>query len=101
MDNFKPVIRFAVCSDLHINEKGDEKISRLKSFIDYSYSIADKDSTYKDLDAFLFAGDTANSGKKEQFEAFWNTVISKVKKDTKTGNSAEKVKRQVSAITEP
>ena len=73
-DGFCPVLRFCVCSDLHIKEPDDGHVQRLRQLMRTSYDIAAADPCYQTLDAFLFAGDLTDRGKPEQFCAFWETV---------------------------
>ncbi len=69
-NQFLPVLRFAVCSDSHIEGKDSPGYVRLKRAIDYSLSFASADSEYNRLDAFFIAGDITNKGTKEEFDAF-------------------------------
>ena len=80
---FLPVLRFAVCSDLHITEANDEHVQRLQRLIQTVYALAWQDKTYRDVDAFLFAGDLTNEGTPEQFRAFWEAVQAERKPQTK------------------
>ena len=69
-NDFLPVIRFAVCSDSHIDGSDSIGLRRLKKAVDISFSVAEKDNVYKKLDAFLIAGDITDKGRKEEFDAF-------------------------------
>ncbi len=79
---FCPVLRFCVCSDLHIKEADDVHVQRLRRLMHTAYDIAAADPIYQKLDAFLFAGDLTDRGKPDQFRAFWNTVQSELQPDT-------------------
>ena len=81
--DFVPVLRFAVCSDLHIKSPGDEHIDRLRAMMQTVYAKAKADPDYQKVDAFLFAGDLADRGKKEQFDSFWQTVRAEAQADAK------------------
>ena len=92
-EDFEPVMRFAVCSDVHfINDneleaKGEEageeyeeylqKVNvpaqRLSAAINAAYAYAESCDGYKGLDAFAIAGDFTNKGAPEQYEAFNKT----------------------------
>ena len=92
-EDFEPVMRFAVCSDVHfINDneleaKGEEageeyeeylqKVNvpaqRLSAAINAAYAYAESCDGYKGLDAFAVAGDFTNEGAPEQYEAFNKT----------------------------
>lgn len=80
--DFVPVLRFAVCSDLHIREANDIHVQRLRAMMQTVYAEAKKDPSYQKVDAFLFAGDLANNGKPEQFNAFWQTVRAEKQSET-------------------
>lgn len=64
-DKFEPVLSFMAVSDIHIDFKDDEPCRRTRDAVELSYEL-----TGGKLHAAVFIGDTANSGKKEQFEAF-------------------------------
>ena len=81
-DAFCPVLRFCVCSDLHIKEANDDHVQRLRQLMRTSYAVAAADPAYQKLDAFLFAGDLTDRGKPEQFRAFWDTVQSELQPET-------------------
>lgn len=72
-DSFDPVIRFCLCSDVHIHEKGDVSTKRLRDFIAYCKSYAGGEK-YGRIDAFCFVGDSVNDGRREQFEIFRDIV---------------------------
>jgi len=69
-NEFLPVLRFAVCSDSHIEGVGSSGYKRLKKAVDLSFAFAEKDKIYKKLEAFLIAGDITDKGRKEEFDAF-------------------------------
>ena len=92
-EDFEPVLRFAVCSDVHfendneLEAKGEEageeyeeylqKVDvpgqRLAAAIQMAYSYSESYDGYKGLDAFAVAGDFTNKGAPEQYEAFNKT----------------------------
>ena len=79
-DNFTPVLRFIVCSDIHLNgEENQEAAERLRNlFADmYAYS---EGSEYKNFDAFLVAGDFTGGGAEKEYEMF-NKIIAGNMKD--------------------
>ena len=59
-----------MCSDSHIDSVNCSGYRRLKKAVDLSFAFAEKNEVYKNLDAFLIAGDITDKGKKEQFDAF-------------------------------
>lgn len=68
-ENFEPVIRFAVMSDIHIKDEHTVERDRMVKGINDAYKIAESHDTYKELDALVIDGDFANSGSEEQFLA--------------------------------
>ena len=77
---FLPILRFAVCSDIHMQTIGDERAGRLRHWIQSAYSIAQHDALYPALDALLFAGDLTDHGTRDEVAAFWR-VVSEEKRD--------------------
>ena len=70
-NNFKPVLRFSVASDVHIENSKTTKDDRLRQMIEVSYELAEEsDIGYDNLDAILFAGDIADTGTTYQFNRF-------------------------------
>ena len=70
-EDFLPVLRFAVCSDVHLSDEksGIRNADRFRKLFSTAYDIAAK-SNYKGLDAVLVAGDMTESGKAEQYEIY-------------------------------
>lgn len=69
-DKFIPVMRFAVCSDSHIEGIDSAGYKRLKKAVDTGFSFAENDMHYRKLDAFFVAGDITDKGRAEEFDAF-------------------------------
>lgn len=68
--DFKPVLRFMVCSDIHIKDDPDcPERARFKKAIQCAYRIAGQSDTYNKLDALYVVGDFANSGTEIQMRA--------------------------------
>lgn len=91
-DDFTPVLRFAVASDVHIHvdDKTDdsqpERI-RLAQFINKAYELAESSNTgYTKLDAICFAGDVANQGLDEEAEVFINICKENIRPGTQLLN---------------
>ena len=91
-DDFKPVLRFAVASDVHIqvDDKTDdtqpERI-RLAQFINKAYDLAEASTTgYNKLDAVCFAGDMANQGLDEEAEIYIRICKENIRPGTKLLN---------------
>ena len=79
-DDFTPVVRFVVCSDIHLD--GDENQQAAKRFANlfndmYDYAEGCK---YKNLDAVLVAGDFTGGGAEKEYQMF-NKIVEENKKD--------------------
>ena len=69
-DDFTPVVRFAVTSDVHLNGDPEQPAAkRLGELLTDSYDYAEGE-VYKNLDALIVAGDFATSGSDEEYELF-------------------------------
>ena len=82
MSSFRPVLRFAVCSDIHMESFGDARADRLRRFMRLVYAHAAEDASYPALDAMLFCGDMTNSGTEAQVADFWRVVQQQAHPDT-------------------
>ena len=94
-DDFMPVIRFAVCSDIHISGKEstpdekhpeEERLAKLIRFM-YDYSSGQK---YSSFDALCIAGDMTDGGRDFEYDAFNKVIKENLRDETKllicTGN---------------
>lgn len=108
--NFKPVLRFSVASDVHVEDRYTSKDDRLKQMIEVSYELSqESDTGYLDLDAILFAGDIADTGTTLQFNKFKQIVDENVSEETQVlttlgnhefyTNSAKTLERYLSVFT--
>ena len=80
--DFTPVVRFAVCSDVHLNGDPDQAAAlRLGWLFDDVYAYAEGE-TYTGLDAVLVVGDFATNGKPEEYELYNEIVDSHIKDGT-------------------
>ena len=61
-EDFEPVLRFALCSDVHLDGENKKNEEKFKELFDVSYGYARKES-YKKLDALVVCGDMTGSGK--------------------------------------
>lgn len=82
----KPILRFAVTSDIHIREASDnhESYARLESFYKTVYAYSDAQSDYNKLDGIFFLGDVTNNGTEEQYSYFFNYVKENTRPETIT-----------------
>ena len=70
-ENFQPVLRFVVCSDVHLSneENGVKNAEKFRKMFSTAYKISSADQ-YKNLDAVLVAGDMTDSGKAEEYKIY-------------------------------
>lgn len=81
-EDFSPVLRFAVASDVHIADSGsDKEEARLAKLFDVSYSYAESQS-YNRLDGVFFAGDISDNGSSLSMEKFFDIVNANVRSET-------------------
>ena len=77
--DFTPVLRFAVCSDVHLNGDPEQAAAiRMGQLFDDAYAYA-QTTNYKSLDAVLVVGDFATNGKPEEYQRF-NEIVAAHKK---------------------
>ncbi len=78
--DFKPVLRFAVCSDIHLNgEENQEAAVRLGNLFKDMYEYSQNEN-YKNLDALVVAGDFTGGGAEKEYEIF-NKIIDENKRE--------------------
>ena len=80
----KPILRFAVTSDVHIREASNnfESHNRLATFMSTAYAYSDAQTNYNKLDGIFFIGDISNGGTKEQQTYFFNYVKEHTRPET-------------------
>ncbi|MEI6580253.1 MAG: metallophosphoesterase [Eubacteriales bacterium] len=81
-NDFKPILRFTVVSDVHIQRYNDIRSRRMAKMFKTSYAIAQADENYKKLDGVIFAGDSADTGAGSQFMTFQSVLSANIKKGT-------------------
>jgi len=79
---YTPVLRFSVASDVHIGTNASVRNDNLAEALDVAYSYANNSSTYKKLDAALFAGDISDSGDLAGLTSFNTTAQAHIKSGT-------------------
>ena len=82
-EDFEPVLRFIVCSDVHlgVDEGGQKNAEKFRKLLGKAYELSAKER-YKELDAVLVAGDMTDSGKAEQYEIYCDLTDECVKDGT-------------------
>ena len=79
-ENFRPILRFIVCSDIHLNgEENQEAAKRFATLFKDMYAYAEN-SEYKNVDAVLVAGDFTGGGGEKQYEMF-NKIVAENKRE--------------------
>ncbi len=80
--SFKPILRFAVMSDLHYSEEHAFVRDRFKNTMRFIYDYCER-SEYKALDALYAIGDFTDLGYREQMQMFKDDTVTAVKDSTK------------------
>ena len=87
-EDFVPILRFAVTSDIHIRSYDTSKSAQdyqshaiLEHFCESVYAYSGSQS-YDKLDAIFFVGDFAQTGYDDEFEDFFSTVNTYAKEGT-------------------
>jgi len=81
-DYFQPVVRFAVASDIHVDDSGTElQEGRLKKMLQTAYAYSGTQE-YSSLDGVFFAGDFANRGTEYSMRKFFDIVESNLQEGT-------------------
>ena len=76
---FTPVLRFAVCSDVHLNGTNEKnRATKFAALFRDAYSYAES-CEYKKLDAVLVAGDFVDRGLPEEYIQFNEIVNANIK----------------------
>ena len=79
-EDFEPVLRFIVCSDIHLSgEEDQDAAKRFATLFRDMYALSAK-SAYKNLDAVVIAGDFTGGGREKEYEMF-NKIVAENKKD--------------------
>ena len=82
-DDFTPVLRFAVCSDIHLDgEEGQTSAVRFGQLFDdmYTYSAS---CAYSKFDAMMVAGDFSGGGAEKQYVMYKKITEEKLRPETK------------------
>lgn len=82
VSDFKPVIRIAVCSDIHLSDYETKESDRFRLLFDTVYEYSDSHPSYNRLDALLVAGDFTNQGYESQYKLFNSIIAEKMRDET-------------------
>lgn len=81
-DDFEPVVRFAVCSDIHLDGNPDQaEAQRFADLFKISYDYA-ATQNYDKLDAVCVAGDMTNHGLPEEYAVFKQVINDNIREET-------------------
>ncbi len=102
-EDFIPVLRFAVCSDVHLSgEKDDVNAKEFREFFTQSYAYGNESPVYKNLDAVMICGDMTEWGREKEYAMFSRIIDEELKGDTKSlvcmGNHEFIEEREVEGI---
>ena len=82
-EDFEPVLRFAVCSDVHLSgDEDDVNAKEFREFFTQSYSYSKKSDTYKRLDAVMICGDFTDWGREKEYKAFREIIDEECPEET-------------------
>ena len=82
-DDFTPVVRFAVCSDIHLNgDPNQEEAKRFAKLINFMNDYS-AEQEYKGFDALVLVGDVATTGYPEEYQVAKDILNANLKEDTK------------------
>ena len=78
-EDFTPVLRFVVCSDIHLDGEEDQQSAiRFANLFKDMYAYAES-CEYKKIDAMVVAGDFTGGGAEEEYQIY-NKIIAENKK---------------------
>ncbi len=80
-DDFSPVVRFVVCSDIHLNgEETQDAAVRFGNLFKDMYDYSEK-SDYNKLDAVIVVGDFTGGGAEKEYQMFNKIVEENIKEE--------------------
>ncbi len=83
-EDFEPVLRFAVCSDVHLSgDEDDVNAKEFREFFTQSYAYSKESDSYKNLDAVMICGDMTEWGREKEYQIYQKIVSEELKDDTK------------------
>ena len=83
-EDFTPVLRFAVCSDVHLSgEENQANAKRFAALYNDTYDYAATQS-YKGFDAVIVAGDMTGGGREPEYVMFKKIIDENCREGTRT-----------------
>ncbi|MBE7078638.1 MAG: metallophosphoesterase [Clostridiales bacterium] len=82
--DFVPVLRFVVCSDIHLEKSIPARAERFEKFMQSAYAYSDSHEQYKSLDAIVVTGDLTDNPVKDTtaYSSFVQTVETNKREET-------------------
>ena len=71
-NDFVPILRFVVASDVHYGESANAQDQKLRDLMDGAYDYSDNHARYKALDGVFFVGDVADKGQESELNRFFH-----------------------------
>ncbi len=82
-EDFTPVLRFAVCSDVHLSgDEDDKNATEFREFFTQSYEYSKESDVYKNLDAVMICGDMTEWGREKEYKMYQKIVGEELKDGT-------------------
>lgn len=83
-DDFTPVIRFAACSDIHLDGKEDQvNAERFAEMFNECYAYSENHKSYNKLDAVMVCGDMTDWGRENEYKMYHKVVSENLREGTK------------------
>ncbi len=82
-EDFTPILRFVVASDVHVEDSGsDVEERRLKELFEYAYAYSDDHEGYDGLDGVFIVGDFSNRGTPYSMQKFFDIANGNLREGT-------------------
>ncbi len=81
-EEFTPVFRFAITSDVHISASDNTNAERLAALFETAYNYSENHPSYNTLDAVLLAGDNCDRGTDEEYEILKSVIKENIREET-------------------
>lgn len=82
-EDFTPVIRFAVCSDVHLDgEEDQENAKRFAQMFNECYKYSADHESYNNLDAVMVCGDMTDWGREKEYRMYQKVVSENLREGT-------------------
>lgn len=82
-EDFTPVLRFAVCSDVHLDGEEDQRNAKeFAQLFTQCYEYSEKHGVYKNLDAVMVCGDMTEWGREKEYQSYYKIVKENLREGT-------------------